>query len=93
VKPLLLLLALAAFFPAAAAELPRRLTAAAARGEVSSLQLAQARQQRATLEADFHAAAARYLADLKAAHTKNPEMVWADFAQSVFNLKEFLYLK
>jgi hypothetical protein len=39
------------------------------------------------------AAAARYLADLKAAHTKNPAMVWADFAQSVFNLKEFLYLK
>ena len=38
-------------------------------------------------------AAARYLADLKAAHTKNPAMVWADFAQSVFNLKEFLYLK
>ncbi|NBV49480.1 MAG: DUF1553 domain-containing protein, partial [Verrucomicrobia bacterium] len=39
------------------------------------------------------AAAARYLADLKAAHTKNPAMVWADFAQSVLNLKEFLYLK
>jgi len=54
---------------AAAAELPRRLTAAAARGEVSSLQLAQARQQRATLEADFHAAAARYLALLADAET------------------------
>ncbi|MFZ9437142.1 MAG: DUF1553 domain-containing protein [Opitutales bacterium] len=39
------------------------------------------------------AAAARYLADLKAAHTQNPAMVWADFAQSVLNLKEFLYLK
>ena len=39
------------------------------------------------------AAAARYLADLKAAHTENPAMVWADFAQSVLNLKEFLYLK
>jgi hypothetical protein len=38
-------------------------------------------------------AAARYLADLKAAHTENPAMVWADFAQSVLNLKEFLYLK
>jgi hypothetical protein len=39
------------------------------------------------------ATAARYLADLKAAHAQNPAMVWADFAQSVLNLKEFLYLK
>ncbi|MFZ9839785.1 MAG: TolC family protein [Opitutaceae bacterium] len=54
---------------AAAAELPRRLTAAAARGEVSSFHLAQARQQRATLEADFHAAAARYLTLLADAET------------------------
>jgi hypothetical protein len=39
------------------------------------------------------AAAARYLADLKAAHAADPTMVWPDFAQSVLNLKEFLYLK
>jgi hypothetical protein len=39
------------------------------------------------------AAAARYLNDLKAAHTENPAQVWPDFAQSVLNLKEFLYLK
>jgi hypothetical protein len=39
------------------------------------------------------AAAARYLADLKVTHADNPAMVWADFAQSVLNLKEFLYLK
>ena len=40
-----------------------------------------------------HAAAARYLADLKATHAAKPAMVWQDFAQSVLNLKEFLYLK
>jgi hypothetical protein len=39
------------------------------------------------------AAAARYLADLKVTHADQPAMVWADFAQSVLNLKEFLYLK
>jgi hypothetical protein len=39
------------------------------------------------------AAAARYLADLKATHATRPTQVWPDFAQSVFNLKEFLYLK
>ncbi len=40
-----------------------------------------------------HAAAARYLEDLKLTHADKPVMVWQDFAQSVFNLKEFLYLK
>ena len=40
-----------------------------------------------------HAAAARYLVDLKATHAGKPAMVWADLAQSVLNLKEFLYLK
>ena len=40
-----------------------------------------------------HAAATRYLVDLKATHAGKPAMVWADFAQSVLNLKEFLYLK
>ena len=39
------------------------------------------------------AAAARYLADLKLTHADKPAMVWQDFAQSVLNLKEFLYLK
>ena len=39
------------------------------------------------------AAAARYLADLKVTHAEQPAMIWADFAQSVLNLKEFLYLK
>ena len=39
------------------------------------------------------AAAARYLADLKVTHADQPVMVWQDFAQSVLNLKEFLYLK
>ena len=39
------------------------------------------------------AAAARYLADLKVTHADKPVMVWQDFAQSVLNLKEFLYLK
>jgi len=38
-------------------------------------------------------AAARYLADLKVTHADKPVMVWQDFAQSVLNLKEFLYLK
>ena len=40
-----------------------------------------------------HAAAERYLADLKDTHADQPAMTWADFAQSVLNLKEFLYLK
>jgi hypothetical protein len=40
-----------------------------------------------------HAAAARYLADLKATYADKPAQVWTDFAQSVLNLKEFLYLK
>jgi hypothetical protein len=39
------------------------------------------------------AAAAHYLADLKLTHADKPVMVWQDFAQSVLNLKEFLYLK
>ncbi len=39
------------------------------------------------------AVAARYLADLKLTHADKPVMVWQDFAQSVLNLKEFLYLK
>jgi hypothetical protein len=39
------------------------------------------------------AAAARYLTDLKVTHAERPAMVWQDFAQSVLNLKEFLYLK
>ncbi|MFM2211786.1 MAG: hypothetical protein RL639_980 [Verrucomicrobiota bacterium] len=39
------------------------------------------------------AAAARYLTDLKVTHAGQPAMIWADFAQSVLNLKEFLYLK
>ncbi len=38
-------------------------------------------------------AAARYLADLKLTHADKPVMVWQDFAQSVLNLKEFIYLK
>jgi hypothetical protein len=38
-------------------------------------------------------AAASYLADIKVTHADQPAMVWADFAQSVLNLKEFLYLK
>ncbi len=40
-----------------------------------------------------HAAAARYLADLRTTHAGKPAMVWQDFAQSVLNLKEFIYLK
>jgi hypothetical protein len=39
------------------------------------------------------ATAARYLADLKLTHADKPALVWQDFAQSVLNLKEFLYLK
>ncbi|PHX58497.1 MAG: hypothetical protein CK522_03855 [Opitutia bacterium] len=39
------------------------------------------------------AAAARYLAELKSTPSANPNQVWADFAQSVLNLKEFLYVK
>lgn len=39
------------------------------------------------------AAAARYLTDLRATHYARPERAWADLAQSVLNLKEFLYLK
>jgi hypothetical protein len=39
------------------------------------------------------AAATRYLADLRAMRRDDPTRVWADFAQSVLNLKEFLYLK
>jgi len=40
-----------------------------------------------------HDAAKRYLADLKATYADKPAQVWPDFAQSVLNLKEFLYLK
>jgi len=40
-----------------------------------------------------HDAAQRYLADLKATYADQPAQVWPDFAQSVLNLKEFLYLK
>jgi hypothetical protein len=39
------------------------------------------------------AAAARYLKDLKVTHTDKPLLIWQDFAQSVVNLKEFIYLK
>ena len=40
-----------------------------------------------------HAAAKRYLTDLRAAQAGQPVDVWSDFAQSVLNLKEFLYVK
>ncbi len=40
-----------------------------------------------------HEAAKRYLADLKATYADKPAQVWPDFAQSVLNLKEFLYIK
>ncbi len=40
-----------------------------------------------------HAAAARYLTELKSAPASKPNQVWTDFAQSVLNLKEFLYVK
>jgi hypothetical protein len=39
------------------------------------------------------ATAARYLTDLRTTHEARPAQAWADFAQSVLNLKEFLYLK
>ena len=39
------------------------------------------------------AAAARYLRDLRTVPGANPAQTWADFAQSVLNLKEFLYVK
>ena len=39
------------------------------------------------------AAAARYLRDLRAVPGATPAQTWADFAQSVLNLKEFLYVK
>ncbi len=49
---------------ASASELPRKLGPAYARGEVTGFQLAQARLQHVTIEAEFLAAAARYLANL-----------------------------
>lgn len=39
------------------------------------------------------AAAARYLTELKSAPSANPKQVWTDLAQSILNLKEFLYVK
>lgn len=54
---------------AGAAELPRRLASAYARGEISSLQLAHARQQQIALESDYLSAASRYLAALAEAET------------------------
>jgi hypothetical protein len=39
------------------------------------------------------AAAARYLTELQSAPSAKPNQVWSDFAQSVLNLKEFLYVK
>ncbi|MGA0134066.1 MAG: DUF1553 domain-containing protein, partial [Opitutales bacterium] len=38
-------------------------------------------------------AAARYLSDLRAAQAAQPDKVWADLAQSMLNLKEFLYVR
>jgi hypothetical protein len=38
-------------------------------------------------------AAARYLTDLKKTHADQPALVWQDLAQSVLNLKEFIYLR
>lgn len=52
-----------------AAELPRQLAPAYARGEVTGFQLAQARQQHLAIEAEFLAAAARYLSTLAEAET------------------------
>jgi cobalt-zinc-cadmium efflux system outer membrane protein len=52
-----------------AAELPRQLAPAYARGEVTAFQLAQARQQHLAIEAEFLAAAARYLSILAEAET------------------------
>lgn len=54
---------------ATAASAPESLRAAYERGEVTSLQLAQVRQQRFALEADFLTAAARYAAALAEAET------------------------
>lgn len=54
---------------ATAEALPERLRAAYARGEVPAFQVAQARQQRFSLEMDFLAAASRYLAALADAET------------------------
>ncbi len=52
-----------------AAAIPESLRVAHERGEVTSLQLAQARQQRFALESDFLNAAARYVAALAEAET------------------------
>lgn len=52
-----------------AADLPRKLGPAYARGEVTGFQLAQARQQQIAIEAEFLAAAARYLSTLAEAET------------------------
>jgi len=52
-----------------AADLPRKLAPAYARGEVTGFQLAQARQQQLAIEAEFLAAAARYLSTLAEAET------------------------
>ena len=38
-------------------------------------------------------ACSRYLADLAKTHAGNQPAVWQDLAQSIFNLKEFLYIK
>ena len=52
-----------------ASELPLRLAAAFARGEISGLQLAQARQQQISVESDYFSAVSRYLAALAEAET------------------------
>jgi cobalt-zinc-cadmium efflux system outer membrane protein len=52
-----------------ASDLPRKLAPAYARGEVTGFQLAQARQQQIAIEAEFLAAAARYLSTLAEAET------------------------
>lgn len=52
-----------------AAALPEKLRAAYLRGEVTSLQLAQARQQQLAIENDYLTAVARYLAVLAEAET------------------------
>lgn len=54
---------------AAAEELPRRLLAAYERGELPALQLAQARQQRLSLELDYLETVSRYLQALAEAET------------------------
>jgi Protein of unknown function (DUF1553) len=38
-------------------------------------------------------ACSRYLADLVKTHAGNQPAAWQDLAQSIFNLKEFLYIK